>query len=383
MGLSHANVRMVAALLAVLVDGGNVGAAFYQCSVPAADSGSCPDALSHSAVAAGFCVSVFRSNVRNARGIEVAHRHARARARTNALLHALTDTNTQVTPAGDVLVVERGTNPPQIVLLYDDDCDQQAEGKVTLVSQQGLNHGLTFSKGYIYASSATTVWRWPYLSGSRTAITAAAETVVHSMNADGQGGAPGGHTTRTVAVDDSDMLYVSVGSAGNVDPDSFRSRIRRFDLSALPPGGIAFVAGEVFADGLRNEVGLAFDGSGVLWGVENGADNLNRGDLGGDIHHENPAEELNRFPESKKGQHWGYPYCFSEFKFEESKGRGAGSVWAWPTFMEDGTHDDAWCRTQTNPSIMAMQASLSVSWGSFVLSIPLFPGRHRPVRVSA
>ena len=62
MGLSHANVRMVAALLAVLVGGGNVGAAFYQCSVPAADSGSCPDALSHSAVA------------------EVGQRHARARA---------------------------------------------------------------------------------------------------------------------------------------------------------------------------------------------------------------------------------------------------------------------------------------------------------------
>ena len=43
------------------------------------------------------------------------------------------------------------------------------------------------------------------------------------------------------------------------------------------------------ADGLRNEVGLAFDRHGVLWGVENGADNLMRSDLGGDIHNDNPV----------------------------------------------------------------------------------------------
>ena len=52
---------------------------------------------------------------------------------------------------------------------------------------------------------------------------------------------------------------------------------------------IDFSLGEVFADGLRNEVGLAFDAHGVLWGVENGADNLVRDDLGGDIHNDNPA----------------------------------------------------------------------------------------------
>jgi len=46
---------------------------------------------------------------------------------------------------------------------------------------------------------------------------------------------------------------------------------------------------EVFADGLRNEVGLAFDRHGALWGVENSADKLNRDDLGGDIHENNPV----------------------------------------------------------------------------------------------
>jgi hypothetical protein len=39
-------------------------------------------------------------------------------------------------------------------------------------------------------------------------------------------------------------------------------------------------------------VGLRADEKGNLWGVENGMDDLNRTDLGGDIHNENPGEEL-------------------------------------------------------------------------------------------
>ena len=72
--------------------------------------------------------------------------------------------------------------------------------------------------------------------------------------------------------------------------------------------------GEVFADGLRNEVGLGWSDATrkVLYGVENGMDNLYRADLGGDIHQDNPAEELNAFPIDQPGRHYGYPWCFSE-----------------------------------------------------------------------
>ena len=59
-------------------------------------------------------------------------------------------------------------------------------------------------------------------------------------------------------------------------------QIRHFDIygtAAVFP--IDFQFGEVFADGLRNKVGLAFDSYGVLWGVENGADMLFQSDLGG------------------------------------------------------------------------------------------------------
>jgi glucose/arabinose dehydrogenase len=70
----------------------------------------------------------------------------------------------------------------------------------------------------------------------------------------------------------------------NVDSDSHRSRICRLNISSgLFP--FNFQDAESFADGLSNEVGLAFDKHGVLWGVENGAENkLKRSDPGGDIH---------------------------------------------------------------------------------------------------
>ena len=79
------------------------------------------------------------------------------------------------------------------------------------------------------------------------------------------------------------------------------------DLSAVADA-VDFDACAVFADGLRNEVGLAFDAGGRLWGVENSADNLRRSDLGGDIHNENPAEELNLLVD---GGFYGYPWCWT------------------------------------------------------------------------
>lgn len=103
---------------------------------------------------------------------------------------------------------------------------------------------------------------------------------------------------------------------------------------------------QLFAEGLRNEGGLAFDNNGVLHGVENGADNLNRADLGGDIHDLNPTEEFNRF-DGPLGQHFGYPYCFSTYNLP---GYAPGTQFAWPDFMNDGVHNDDWCKNVNNVS---------------------------------
>ena len=192
--------------------------------------------------------------------------------------------------AADLLVLERDSQ--SVVRYFDSDGDGLPESKQSVANAPSLNHGIALNDGYIYASSDTTVYRWSYSSEDFSSV-GEQQIVVENINADGQGGAPQGHTTRTLAFDDVGRLYISVGSGSNVDRDSFRSRIRRFELAEgiLP---LDFQTGEVFADGLRNEVGLAFDKYGVLWGVENGADNLFRSDLGGDIHNDNPVSEAFR-----------------------------------------------------------------------------------------
>ena len=109
------------------------------------------------------------------------------------------------------------------------------------------------------------------------------------------------------------------------------------------------------------QVGLAFDRHNVLWGVENSADRLRRNDIGGDIHNQNPAEELNRFLEKDKGKHWGYPYCWTEFDLGSyrrfgAKPKGRGTPWAWPSFKVDGKPNDGWCLNNTVRPMVSLQA---------------------------
>jgi len=92
-------------------------------------------------------------------------------------------------------------------------------------------------------------------------------------------------------------------------PSAMRAVIRRYDLASVPAGGYAATDGETFATGLRNEVGLFIDSKGRMWGVENGRDNLM---VGGDIHYDNPGEEVNLFDTARPGRNYGYPFCWSE-----------------------------------------------------------------------
>ncbi len=81
--------------------------------------------------------------------------------------------------------------------------------------------------------------------------------------------ATSGHTTRTLAIPPhrTDLLVVSHGSGSNIDQDTSDPKIARaivkvFNVSSIPMGGYDFVSqGWNAGFGLRNEVGLAFDGN--------------------------------------------------------------------------------------------------------------------------
>jgi glucose/arabinose dehydrogenase len=252
-------------------------------------------------------------------------------------------------PNGDLFVAGGG----RIVVLYDTDGNGVSDTgeRSTFASMQGANHGLAITATHIYASSPSTVSRWTYAPGQRVS-TGTAETVVRGIGA-------GGHSTRTLLVDGQNRLYVSIGSAGNVDAPATaatvtRALIRRYDLNAIPAGGYAVAAGELFAYGLRNEVGLSFDSQGRLWGVENSRDNL----LGND-HFDNPAEEVNLFDATRPGRNYGYPTCWSEGIWTGAAARGPGTQHLDPD--QPGGLTEAACQDATAivPPAYALRAHLA------------------------
>jgi glucose/arabinose dehydrogenase len=225
-----------------------------------------------------------------------------------------------IAPNGDIFVGGGG----QIVVLFDTDGNgiSDANERTTFAAVPGGNHAVAITATHVYASSPTTVYRWPYASGDRVA-TGAMETVVDGIQSNG-------HATRTLLVDAQNRLYVSIGSYSNIDapagptlPSPGRAVIRRYNLAAIPTGGYDAAGGELFAAGLRNEVGLSIDSSGRMWGVENGRDNLIVG--GDDIHFDNPAEEVNLFDTNRPGRNYGYPFCWSEGIWMGAMAKGRGT----------------------------------------------------------
>lgn len=242
--------------------------------------------------------------------------------------------------AGDILVVSESTG--QIFAISE----TTGENGSTIISNSlildrgelGLNHGLTFHEGYLYASSISHVYRWPYVPGQQTIIEDPPQIVVHNIPA----GTTTFHKTRSLAIDNQGRLYVHCGSDDNIDPVSSRAKIRRFNLVNIPNGGWDFSYGLIFADGVRNTVAIGFDLNGVLWGGNNAASSLDRPDLG-DIDDRNPGEDLNKFNDTNLGRFYGFPYCFTAWNIS---GYEVGTQFVWPTFMDRYT--DEWCQNPEN-----------------------------------
>jgi glucose/arabinose dehydrogenase len=80
---------------------------------------------------------------------------------------------------------------------------------------------------------------------------------------------PSGHNSRTLAVPPNrpDLLIVSLGSADNIDHASVkketgRAIVKVFDLTKTPAGGWTYnTQGWYLGYGLRNEIGIVFDGN--------------------------------------------------------------------------------------------------------------------------
>lgn len=110
----------------------------------------------------------------------------------------------------------------------------------------------------------TTVFQWPYDAAAGTVGTRS--TIITGMFS---GGA---HVTRTllIAPHAPNLLVVSHGSNDNFDYPSGnkatgRAIVKTFDLSAVPASGYNYASGGwVTGYGMRNEIGITFDGNNML-----------------------------------------------------------------------------------------------------------------------
>jgi glucose/arabinose dehydrogenase len=211
----------------------------------------------------GFAVAMFAGNLRGLRAIVEASN-------------------------GDVLVAESWKG--RVVLLRDANRDGRIGSDERYVLLENLQRpsGLALSRTHLYVGQTGRITRYAYRAG-QTSIAAAGEKL---------GDLPPfgyrAHWTRYLALSpDQKKLYVAVGSQTNndVEPDPRRGTILEIDLATN--------ASRIYASGLRNATGLAFQpGTKQLWTTCN-----ERDELGDDL----PPDFVTAV---REGGFYGWPYAY-------------------------------------------------------------------------
>ena len=219
----------------------------------------------------------------------------------------------EVLPNGDVLVAESkeqpgppkslfdraaqatmrraraiGVSANRITLWRDADGDGVAERREVFLEGQNQPFGMALVDETFYVGNTDGIVAFPYQNGA-TRLNASGRKLV--------GFKPHGHWTRSLIVSpDRTKIYAGVGSLSNIgdagmEAEEGRAAIWELDLAS----GDA----RVFASGLRNPVGMAWEPTTkALWTVVNERDGL------GD---ETPPDYLTSVQD---GGFYGWPYCY-------------------------------------------------------------------------
>jgi glucose/arabinose dehydrogenase len=231
-----------------------------------------------------------------------------------------------VLPNGDVLVAESMASapkdlPPEVVeglrrskivgesanrvtLLRDADKDGAAESRSVFLSGLRQPFGILHRNGTVYVANTDSLMRYPYKDGVDR-INASGEKIL-----DLPAGGYNNHWTRNVvARPDGAKLYVSVGSATNVDEEGIDARDpRRAAILEINPDGTAM---RVYASGLRNPNGMDWaPETNQLWTTVN-----ERDELGDDL-------VPDYLTSVRDGGFYGWPYAyFGQHEDPRQKGR--------------------------------------------------------------
>jgi len=182
-------------------------------------------------------------------------------------------------------------SPNRIILLRDSDGDGVADTRSVFLSGLYSPFGITLVGDTLYVANSDAIVRFPYTTGA-TSIVAPAVKVV-----DLPGGRINHHWTKNViASPDGSKLYASVGSNSNVGENGILHEQGRAAIWEIDR---ATGKHRVFASGLRNPVGLAWEPeSRKLWVAVN-----ERDELGSDL-------VPDYITSVREGAFYGWPYTY-------------------------------------------------------------------------
>jgi glucose/arabinose dehydrogenase len=179
----------------------------------------------------------------------------------------------------------------RITLLRDADGDGVAETRSILLANLESPFGMALIGDYLYVANSGALVRVRYTSGD-TAIKEAPSKVI-----DLPGGTLNHHWTKSlIASADGSRLYVGSGSNSNIAENGIDKEVERACILEIDP---AAGTRRVFASGLRNPVGLAWEPSTkMLWVAVN-----ERDELGSDL-------VPDYITSVREGAFYGWPYSY-------------------------------------------------------------------------
>ncbi len=165
-------------------------------------------------------------------------------------------------PNGDVFVADSNAN--SIIILRDKNKDGTADERFVFSDKLSQPFGMAFYKDWFYVANTDSVVRFKYKPG-QTQAEGEPEKLFELTR-----GGYNQHWTRNIIFSpDGTKLFVSIGSESNA---SVESDERRAAISVYDPDGKNH---RIFASGLRNPIGLAFNpANNELWTAVNERDGL-------------------------------------------------------------------------------------------------------------
>lgn len=223
------------------------------------------------------------------------------------------------------LFVSLGKNN-QVVMLPDTNKDGLAEAAVLISDKLNAPNGLTFVGDDLLVANQDGVVKLTQKNGSWLA-----SPFISNLPS-------GGHTLKTIKIGPNNHLYINVGSSCNVcvENDATRATILRYTIEGKPAGGLPVLGrhshlAAIWARGLRNSQGFAWQPkTGAMFATNNGSD-MRSTKKNGKVHDEIPPEHFNKIEANK---HYGWPHCW-------------GNQIPDPNFVGS----DNFCETTTPPAI--------------------------------